>query len=607
MKTHRQDSSPDCIAESTSNAGGAAGAIAKKGATPFGSPELLRQLGERFAAMPAPDASEGPRAPDAAAAAAPDDLMGFHLVTAITQDTVNFQLRQMWKRGVIRKSLDVVLDDTGIELHAELDTPTVNFGMTDQRTVLFSLRMKRGTFVYYTGFGPRATKQSVDFNDWVYTFRVNMNLAEIERQALLNKVEVPDAVKEMVRDFEPSKFTIRHLFMDFQNANLATFDPALSTIKLSLGELQQLTAALGLYFGSMKGAAHPFILGYSVEAKKPPSGQAALFEPTSATFSTFKDPGRPGLNALNFLSMMRGDAFPEGPHAGEFNSNWVESGTYDGRMVISAARFHEDYLQGAILPKIGEAVRIGEPVIAHGGAADLKRHLGLMDEAFNEAFPQIPAGSGWAFYHYEDNLKQRDHEGNIGFGRIAGRDSNMLNIYAELRETLSCAVSLSTDEGVALRGVGRFTALETYFAYPLDIKTWLGYVGTARTFSFTIRLSVGTEGRLQLVTTFEPGTATQAQDAIPLLKVLDWFNLGPANYLKRIADSYAGMHEAMNRSLTEGLTQSMANLTRRVILPAGDVFFFKNITTDRARNVLLDVSYKADREAGGDRPPAAAV
>lgn len=572
-----------------------AGAAAEGRTEPLGSPELLSRLREQYAAVPVPCAASSEDA--APQAAAPDDLMGYHLVTAITQDTVNFQLRQLWKRNVVKKTLDITLG--GLELHAELDAPTVSFGMTDQRTVLFSLRMKRGTFVYYAGWGPSAPKKSLDFEDWVYTFRVNMNMAEIERQALLNKVEVPAAVKAMIHEFDASKFTIRHLFMDFQNANLATFEPTLSTIKLPPGEEHKLPATLQLsdtlqhYFSSLKGTDQPYILGYSVEAKADPGTPPALFDPTGTTFSTFKDPTSPGLNALNFLSMMQGAPFPTSPHAGLFNTNWVESGTYDGRMVVAAARFREDYLDSAILPKIASSIGVAEPMIAHGGPEDLRARLGLNEEAFKKAFPDV-SGPGWAFYHYEDNLALDGPHHEKGYGRVVNPTPGS-KLYEELRSVRSCSVRLS-DREVALEGTVRFSTLAEYYIYPLNAKTWNGYVSTEIAFPFTIRLAAGTEGRLQLTTTIGKAEPVQAYKQNFILELLDLFKLGMRACLEALSNSYAQTQQSMVSSITSSLTQSMTELTRRVILPAGDVFFFKNITVDRSRNVLLDISYKVDRE-----------
>src|SRR4051812_22288041 len=141
---------------------------------------------------------------------------------------------------------------------------------TNRRAALLTVRMPSGTFVYWTGVGPKAVKNTIAFADWSYAFQVSLDMRTIEQEALKASAAVTQEVKDHLRNFSSDMFTVRHLFMDFQNANLAAFDPNHTRMavpdgtKLSAGQLTQFQNVLQTYFATLRGTDNPYVLGYAI-------------------------------------------------------------------------------------------------------------------------------------------------------------------------------------------------------------------------------------------------------------------------------------------------------------------------------------------------------
>jgi hypothetical protein len=291
----------------------------------------------------------------------PTDLLnGLHMVAAITQASINYQFSQLFKQSVIHNTLDITMADTGIELRATLAAPTVSMSLPDrQRSLLFMLNMPSGTFSYYEGVGPHAILKSVDFTDWVYAFAVNMDMQHLAQDAVKAGKGIPDIVRQHLEQFTDNMFTIQQLFLDFEKANLASYDSTHGRMKfpngasITPGEMTQFQQAIGNYFTSLKGTNNPYILGYSIDQHDGVAVGQATFTPTGSTFSAFDDSRSEDLNALNFLIMTGGAPLPDDASAGIFKQNWVTQGTFDGAFVIAKSLFVDRWLVPAISQALG--------------------------------------------------------------------------------------------------------------------------------------------------------------------------------------------------------------------------------------------------------------
>ncbi|MCY1020140.1 hypothetical protein [Pyxidicoccus sp. MSG2] len=543
----------------------------------------------------------------AAEAEPPTDLMGYHLVTAVTQDTVNFQFKKLFQSGVIHRTLEIEDPETGIRLSANLDAPLVRFGgESSPYTVLFMLRLKSGALTYFEGFGPKAQKKELRFKGWQYAFRVNMNMLQHQRSA---PGAVPEEVRRKLEAFSDDLFSIRRLFMDFQSANLADYAPELSQLPtdggggVSRGVLLQFTRALELYFKSFKNTENPYILGYSIERKNAAEGPPALFAPSGTTFSCFQDAAQPGLSSLNFLLMTRGQPFPVDPRAGVFPRNWVTSGEYDGRMVVAARQFRKEYVEAELLPRVREALlRVSE----YGLSDWSEVSPDVISEMLGEATGSL-SGPAWRASARVNNLNDDPDSANHGYGvSLTPQAPAGSRIFQRRYRSTTCSLWQANGRDLVFHGYGAIEDRQEFYHYPLGIETFICHTRTGIFFGFTVRLLAGTDGKLTLQVDFSDSKPVKEHDLGLLAKIANFLVSPIAGDLNKQLDQMTQHGVDLQTALVSGmqgaLRATLGEVETRVVLPAGDVFFYKNITRDSADNVLLDISYKTEHLQGTKHP-----
>ena len=485
---------------------------------------------------------------------ATDLLNGFEMVAAITQATVNYQFSQLFKQQFIHNTIDLKMADTGIELKAQLAAPTVNMSVPGrQRSVMFMLNMTAGTFTYYEGFGPNAKQKSVNFTDWVYAFIVNLDMQHLAQDAVKAGQAIPPVVKQHLSQFTDDMFAIQQLFLDFENADLATYDQTRSRMNfpdgahITPGQMTQFQAAIGNYFASLKGTNNPYVLGYNVvQHVGLPAGQAT-FTPTSATFSTFDDPKNEGLNALNFLLMTGGGVLPTDPNAGIFKQNWVTQVTYDGKFVIGKSLFVDRWL----VPAISQA-------------------LGMDLKETND--------KGWVFSRHTETKENR--EARLVSARITINDNRDATLVINHAQTDKIQIDLSGS---------------LFYSWRIDITflnlipEWMSETATIN-WTATIILSTGSDGQVDVAVTqnIPPATLTTAGN---------WLGKGDIGLIpnnQTILNNIGSNAASLMKSTLSNFESSLTAVWARFILPAGEVFFFKNAQLNAERDLTLDISYKAD-------------
>lgn len=470
---------------------------------------------------------------------ADNKLNGLHMVVAVTQDSVNYQFSLLHEQDIIRKKLDIVLTDDIIALHADLGSATVIFGLKDDpRSVLFILTIPKGIFTYWKGFGPDAKKTIVDFANWSYAFHVSLDMQELSKEKLAAGKAVPKVVKDHLDTFGNANFTIQQLFMDFQNANLADWDVDHSSMvfpdgaKIDDSQLAQFQKLLGNHFKSLKDTDNPFILGYTINARA--TGAPSALDPTSSTFSTVKDPSRPGNSTLNFLLMTGNQALPANP--GLFEHNWVIPADVDGVMVIA----HTLFWEGWILPSLGA----GNTITAGGpGSWTIK---------FND--PGVPAP------------------------KTANDGTPYTEKQSEDRET---QVALTSEPGkLRLALSGTLVRGDEFDWKKYGSWAWYYMYGRAQ-WNAKTTLSPGANGQLAL-----------SKDSPASINADAWVKSGGISTLIELNEDQFKAHVAELAKTTIERMQIKA-LDQRLVLPAGGVFFFKNIRVDDAGDVQFDVSFKS--------------
>ncbi len=499
------------------------------------------------------------------------DSAGFPMVTAISQDTINYQISQLFKEGIVHQTLQVTMADTGISINATLTAPTIDVSVAgSMSTVIFNINMPSGSFTYYEGFGPNATQHVINFQNWVYAFDVNLNLQQIAQADVQSSTVVPPVVQQILQNFTADQFSISHLFMDFQNADIARYDPTRTTMPMpdgstiTPGQLTQWQNAIENYFTSLAGSANPYILGYAVAAHdaNAAAGQSPLFNPTGATFSTYQGGTASWQRSLNFLLVTDNASMPAVPPNGALAASAISSQSYDGALVISPSLFLAGYVEGQVLPLVASALSL---------------------PAFTKAGAVYTSTSTW------DNLTL-----NGGRGRIAGTDWPM-NIYEEDRNTKAVVATLVPGATPSIHFAGSYTIQATFTEYPFNSRTWDGTVTTTQTWTLDLVIAAGIDGKLTVTPTFAAATPVQTQDENFVQKIFDVIaSMGIGSVLLNSVGAWSAEVENSDFSFMESnLASALSNVGQRVILPAGDEFFFADATMLDDFGLRFDVQYKA--------------
>jgi hypothetical protein len=513
-----------------------------------------------------------------------NDLLKEHDIrVSITQDTINTQFYVLMLGGIIHRNITIKDEESETELTAQLympDTeskatpfPMVDFspyGDLGQGKVMFYVRMDSGTFTLWEGVGPKQKKVTKPFKNWVYAFKVSMDEVLLT-DSQLTELKGKDYVPKLVKNIDSSVFTVSQLYMDFQNANISDYDTDHSTDfqHMSSKSIQQFIQLITIYFKKLKDTENPYILGYSIKQK--PHTQPAVLEPTSGEISTYYNKRNEGLNTLDFLLMTHNKALPIDDDRCKV-SQLVDSTTYDGKIMIANDLFFEKYFK----PYILERIKYGLP------------DGGIWKE-------EVTHGK-WTFSHIEDNF---DTSGEV-IGHVEDVVfKNRIDLYRKKRASVSCSVEMVAGPNIKVTGSGVVYERRYLYCYPNIFSpkkaTWLYDMEVTQPFSFDMTMEAGKEGKIILNGIFKKNTQEEKTKESRAVKLSEFF-FKTQNH--RLIESIKYRIERIQEEYIhyfENCIESGFNLlSHKIILPAGDVFFFKNIRFDDDRNVCMDISYKTE-------------
>ena len=332
------------------------------------------------------------------------------MVLAVSEDTINYQFKQLWQQSVIKKDWKLLVrevDSKGqggavktqedsdfddvmkawnnaqkelSDLFAQkkyeeygkklgdyqskgvlynygwsgnINAPAITILQKDTQNLLFKLNFASGAL--YSSSDPTKPIITYDLKDTIYAFNVPIGRIEINDK---NKILTPaakDQVTKVIRDsgLTDADFTIESLFMDFENANISNFDE--STSKFPSGSTKSLQITVEDYFKLVVAKEkNPFILGYGVSVKKIDSPKA-LFQPTSVHYSTSYS-SKKGCNAFNFVMMQLGSDFPSGQNVGILPKSLLETAS-DISKIDGVLAINYTYFQSAFLDPFIEATQ----------------------------------------------------------------------------------------------------------------------------------------------------------------------------------------------------------------------------------------------------------
>ncbi|RAZ88532.1 hypothetical protein DPM33_23715 [Mesorhizobium hawassense] len=277
-----------------------------------------------------------------------NELSGYDLVYAVSQKTINNQLELLSALSVMPTTWKAADPDGFWSIDLSVGTPTVDAvtGNVGARALNVIFPFTGGTMTY-SSLGrdangkPAVISKTIQMKGWGLKVTVNMSLAEIAQTDIAAHKLIPDAVKRQLKAFTVDMYDIRHLFLNFEDADLITdsyeFIPAAGVKNADLvspNVITQLRAVVQSVIETLRGSNNPFIFGYAVTNKKVPP-KDAMFVPTGSSYSIYAEGSDPGRSSLNFLSQTQGRAVPSDAKSGLFDSNWISSDQVQGTYVIA--------------------------------------------------------------------------------------------------------------------------------------------------------------------------------------------------------------------------------------------------------------------------------
>lgn len=520
-----------------------------------------------------------------------NNLNGYTEVLAISQNTINSQLALLCPRnnaGPIYTQWSIMDPNDPNQWQGLVVTamapPTVSVLQPDgsfvAQEMAMTLNLTSGTLQYYN-YGAQA---SIPIDHWTITFRVSLAQIQLTGTDSLTQISASTGVTEQLTGFLNSGyFTIAALYTYFESANIANAVVGVSTGS-SLTPAQQTTLLswLAEYLTALQSSGTPYILGYPIQSTNPAASLPALptFAPVSCEFSDTPNPwnyaqggstASIGLSTVNYLMMTPNVAAPTSTSRFDFDFDWVTSNQTQGVFALQNDLFRNGYVYNLVLPILRSAL-------------DLPSSL---------AWTCTSNSSGEYVYTITQTVYPYSSQ-NDGKGKIVGQDWPD-NIYEELVETTSCTVTLTAGEQVVLTGSGSFYSRGDLYEYPLGIKMHDGWFSSQLDYTFTITIGVGSNGTITatLDYTAQPIVTDQWENAF--FKLYDWM-------VGWFADTLSDMENDMNTSLGNAMSASSSNLAKQttdalnqlsttMLLPNGDVFFYKDVGYDAQMNVLMTVTY----------------
>ncbi len=562
-------------------------------------------------------------------------LSGYDMVLALSEATINYQFAQLYKQNIIRKSWEVLAGqilnpkkdekpffitaadadwrakrDRWVELQrqieeeeayelmsvlkkehinfdfgwdAQIQPPTISIRDQDARGLILQIAFKQGQLYYLPD--RTGAVNSYDLKDCVYAFYVPIGKITVNMDQMIMEADDEMAVLLKESGLSEEDFTIESLFLNFERADISTFDKSRSKFPEQVA--LPLQVAVQNYFNLVvAGSDNPFVLGYGVTRRRITSQEDAMFQPTSTHFSaTYSSrqskevPVKGQFSAFNFLMMLANAQPPYDQNTGILPQSLIEleqdtSSTTDGVFAIDEEvfgkyiRFLDDYVASIFAKQQG--------VDLHGGFKNGKltctHHGTRKDDTIDTTYTVT-----------REPVKNRTDPAGI-----------------EVRYTIEIKVEVVVNAIVIVKLFEKHINLSTSGQYTHDKITEKGQKG-----SLTFVVKNGKGGRFDLDHSLVKPKIAFDQDVEifsgnvlqVLLKILDFIILWPLKIVNAIMNQIAVDLGIDNLDNTNAMTERLNNLdvlnqTNRVILPLGKTYAYKNLRyIPEKKLVAYDISY----------------
>lgn len=232
--------------------------------------------------------------------------------------------------GTLTAQLKAAGADFDMGWDASIQAPSISIIDKRTQTLTLKLHFKDGRLLYRDNSLTEVAE--FDMRHCVYAFEVPIGKLSITKDQML--LDARNEMETVIRDsgLSDEDFTIESLFLNFENANIISFDPGSS--KFPQEAALPLQVAVKNYFDQiLKGSDNPYVLGYGVSRQRISSSETAMFQPTSLNFSTsysskqFEEKPIPGeFSAFNFMMMLNNNVPAYDQNTGVLPNSLIELG-----------------------------------------------------------------------------------------------------------------------------------------------------------------------------------------------------------------------------------------------------------------------------------------
>jgi hypothetical protein len=533
------------------------------------------------------------------------------MVVSITEKTINDQLTHLLQMGIIHPEFIVVKNydrasrkytykvlDSADEIPKNPDgTPKqscidgiVHPQITIARSgsnIVFVLHFLSGTAYLWDGVGPEAQLEVFDMSGWKYGISITMDLKTVEKEALAESKAVPDLVKNQLYDFMDHMFAVSSLFADFESTDLLRYDPTHTDTGNVAGDIgrEQFVLFMQAYLKDLQEKGNPYILGYAISTtpltEPPPHLQVPdSLKPVGTTFTMFRDSANQDMSTLNFILATKGGHGSISGTPGTFDTNWIDAAEQcDAKMIYSHAVLVEEFFLRPIF----------ENMSAH---------------TYDYIRGHINVGPG---NDYDDAKKPfTDSDGSSGFAYtisdVNSGDNQYVNKYtvAIVNDAANSRLDFNFKGHINLyRNVSRDMGFCTAHAFAHGSVDWSGTISLIASVSDNAPV-------LSITNSFKIDHSSSGSDKNDCAKafgvigdivkgVLDVITFFSAeDFIDDLFDRVFNLNIPGIGNIGE-VFGNLPNVCKTtIVLPAGQVFYFKNPSADKEGNFMVELTYKAE-------------
>lgn len=495
-------------------------------------------------------------------------LLNFDQVVALSQQTINTQFQLLFANGTISKTLKVFpFTNQKIGIEATLKSPSVSMTLDDgsinQQQVRFNINIATGTAAYFSPDG-----QTVDEKIDGYVIALIVNLTELTVDSNFTGLVVSDEAKQKTASYlDQSLYEVSAILLDLANVNFSS-----AIIYDNTGKKNQdssLTTLLSEIIKELIKDGNPYLISINPKQKTISNTGLDGFKPTGVMYNThlYNNLNSDSiLSTYNMLIMNEEHALPwTNVTLPKFSQNLLDTSDTYGRLFISNAQFKSVYIEGLVIPVLKSAM---------GGNTDFKEDKGT-----------------WT-YEYDTN-QDNEHDGH---GPVVGKDSGILDIYADRKTKDNCVLtfdpSKATANSIVLEGSGSFYIKTDYYEKPFGAWAHDAWNKAEKKFTFSITFEAGADGKITIAFASNSKDATTDTWENFVVKFADLFKGGLQKSLDDANDAYSTFESGQFTNFTDNAKEAFNVLEETVILPAASSYFFKNATADSDGNIHFDLTPK---------------